>query len=77
MSEGPFTYVKLSEEETWRNANMGDAWDKAEAAEPMYVLLRERLRKADGEFVEAVRPQFEALFSEGNAVSGGLGDLIK
>lgn len=76
MSEGPFTYVSLSEEETWRNADMGEAWDKAEAGEPLYVLLRERIRKAEGAVLEKLRPEIEAYFNEGNAAGGGLSLLV-
>ena len=76
MSEGPFTYVPLSEEETWRANDMGDAWDRAEAGDPLYVLLRERIRKAEATVAAELRPVFEAYFARGSATGGGLSLLV-
>ena len=76
MSEGPFAYVRPTEEETWRAHDMGDAWDRAEAGEPMFVLLRERLRKAEANVIEQLRPQWEAMFNEGNVDPSGLASLL-
>jgi hypothetical protein len=75
-----YEWVPLTEEETWRNAGMGDMWERAEAGDPIARLLRERIRKAEvamAPFIAEERAKLEKLCLEGTAGAGGLALLLK
>jgi hypothetical protein len=55
-----YDWKPLTEEAAWRNAGMGDVWDKAESGDKLAQLLRERVRAAE----KAMEPAIAAAKAE-------------